>query len=143
MIAITAAAALGQGLSLYYERVKLRSLAGQWQMHYAPGDRLRLAARVAERFAVPGACNVRVRDLMFRTTGNQHQYLFTVEYGVGVVRGKRRRRRVAGFSEPVTRGGRAAHGCDLLVGTMEVCLLAQYEEVYKIVNEIAHPLKAV
>jgi hypothetical protein len=86
-------------------RGKLRSLAHQWQMHFAPGDRLRLALRVASQLPVPGAADVRVRDLIFRTENNQHQYLFTIDYTVGVVRGKVGRSRVAGFQEPVTRGG--------------------------------------
>ncbi len=75
-------------------------------MHFAPGDRLRLARRIAEQFPVIGAANISVRDLLFRTEESRHQYLFTVDYTVGVIRGKVGRSTVAGFSEPVSRGSR-------------------------------------
>ena len=75
-------------------------------MHFAPGDRLRLAQRIAEQFPVVGAASISVRDLLFRTDDSRHQYLFTVDYTVGVIRGKVGRSTVAGFSEPVTRGSR-------------------------------------
>ena len=75
-------------------------------MHFAPGDRLRLAQRIVGRFPVPGAANLSVRHLLYRTGEGRHQYLFTVDYTVGVIRGKAGRSRVAGFSEPVSRGRR-------------------------------------
>ncbi len=74
-------------------------------MHFAAGDRLRLARRIVSQFPVPGAANIGVRDLLFRTGDNQHHYVFTVDYTVGVIRGKIGKSRVAGFTEPVVAGG--------------------------------------
>ena len=87
-------------------RRRLRACAVRWNMHFAAGDRLRLARRIVGRFPVPGAASVSVRDLLYRTAGNRHEYIFTVDYTVGVIRGKVGRSCVAGFSEPVSRGGR-------------------------------------
>jgi hypothetical protein len=82
----------------------LRRLARQWNMHFSKSDRLRLAHRICHLVPTPGAANLRVRDLIFRTERNRHQYLFTIEYTVGIIRGKVGRRRVAGFDEPISRG---------------------------------------
>jgi hypothetical protein len=87
-------------------RKRLRAAARKWNMHFAPGDRLRLAKRIVGLFPVPGAANISVRDLLYRTEASKHHYLFTVDYTVGVIRGKVGRSRVAGFTEPVSRGGR-------------------------------------
>jgi hypothetical protein len=92
----------------FLRRKKLRAAARKWKMHYAPGDRLRLARRIVSQFPVPGAANISVRDLLFRTEDSRHQYLFTVDYTVGVIRGKVGRSRVAGFTEPVSRGNRTS-----------------------------------
>lgn len=111
-------------------RGRLRSLAHKWHMHFAPGDRLRLALRVAPLLPVPGAADVRVRDMIFRTENNQHQYVFTIDYTVGVVRGKVGRSRVAGFQEPVTRGGRLQpHPPVLLLAPQSLCLADAYSHV--------------
>jgi hypothetical protein len=91
-------------LRSYLQRKQLRNLARKWNMHFAPGDRLRLAQRAARHFPVPGAASIRVRNLIFRTEESRHQYLFTVDYTVGIIRGKVGRSSVAGFEEPVTRG---------------------------------------
>ena len=94
------------GLAQFRRRRKLRALAQKWNMHFAAGDRLRLARRIVGQFPVPGAANIGVRDLLFRTGDNQHHYIFTVDYTVGVIRGKVGRSGVAGFTEPVSRGGK-------------------------------------
>jgi hypothetical protein len=78
---------------------QLQTLARQWQMHYSRRDQLRLAARVADGFPVPGAANLRVTDLVYGLVGDSHRYIFTAEYTVGVLRAKRRVLRVASFSE--------------------------------------------
>jgi hypothetical protein len=106
LLAILLAAVLAGAFSRFHCRRKLRLCAHQWNMHFAPGDRLRLAQRIADRFPVIGAANISVRDLLFRTEDSRHHYLFTVDYTVGVIRGKVGRSTVAGFSEPVSRGGR-------------------------------------
>jgi hypothetical protein len=94
-------------LRSYLQRKHLRNLARKWNMHFAAGDRLRLAQRAARHFPVPGAASIRVRNLIFRTEESRHQYLFTIDYTVGIIRGKVGRSSVAGFEEPVTRGIRS------------------------------------
>src|SRR5947209_15588011 len=73
---------------------RLSRLAGQWGMHYAADDRFRLTPRVAERFSVPGASDFVVLDLIYAQERERYRYLFTVEYTAGVLRAKRRERRV-------------------------------------------------
>jgi len=90
-------------------RRRLLALAQQWNMHFAPGDRLRLSKRVTGSFPIPGAANIRVRDLFYRTEESLHQYLFTIDYTVGAIRGKVGRSCVAGFQEPVSRAGPSHH----------------------------------
>lgn len=111
-------------------RRMLRGLARQWQMHFARGDRLRLAARIVERLPVPGAANVRVRNLLYSTDGNVHKYLFTIEYGVGVVRAKTGRWRVGGFVEPVSRGQCPTRDCALHLAPQGLSLEKSYGEVH-------------
>jgi hypothetical protein len=106
LLAILFAAVVTGAMSRFRRRRKLRICARKWNMHFAPGDRLRLARRIAEQFPVIGAANISVRDLLFRTEESRHQYLFTVDYTVGIIRGKVGRSTVAGFSEPVSRGSR-------------------------------------
>ncbi len=77
-----------------------RRLAVAHDMHYSPGDPLRLTPRVAAALPVPGAAAVRVIDLLYRTDAAGHHYVFTAEYTVGVVNVKHRVRRAAAFDEP-------------------------------------------
>jgi hypothetical protein len=106
LLALLLAAVVFGAVSRFRCRRHLRICARKWNMHFAPGDRLRLAQRIADRFPIIGAANISVRDLFFRTEDSTHQYLFTVDYTVGVIRGKAGRSTVAGFSEPVSRGSR-------------------------------------
>ena len=57
---VTLAAAGGQWLFTRARRRRLRALAARWQMHYTPGDRFRLAPRVAARLPAAGAAAVTV-----------------------------------------------------------------------------------
>jgi hypothetical protein len=111
---------------------KLRVCAHGWHMHFAHGDRLRIARRIVHQFPVPGAALIRVRDLIFRTDETRHVYLFTVDFTVGVIRGKVGRSRVAGFSEPVARGHQAEpHPSALIVAPREMSGPAAYQYVMK------------
>ncbi len=118
-------------ISRYRCRRLLRSCARKWNMHFAPGDRLRLGRRIAGRFPVTGAANISVRDLLFRTNASRHEYLFTVDYTVGIIRGKSGRSCVAGFSEPVSRGSPAASAAPprLLIAPAELSGPEAYESV--------------
>jgi hypothetical protein len=71
-----------------------------------------------------------VRDLLFRTEAARHQYLFTVDYTIGVIRGKTGRSCVAGFSEPVSRGNRSNYlPPTLLIAPPNLTGSAAYEHV--------------
>src|ERR1700690_158040 len=80
-------------------RAVYRQLALEHRMHYSPGDPLRLTGRVAAQLPMPGAAGVRVIDLMYRTDEQNHYYVFTAEYSIGVVGPKHRIRRAAAFTE--------------------------------------------
>ena len=84
-----------------------RRLARSHEMHYSPGDPLRLTPRVAAALPVPGAAAVRVIDLLYRTDAAGHHYVFTAEYTVGVVNVKHRLRRAAALDEPRGASGPA------------------------------------
>lgn len=108
VLGLTLAAFLGHLLLRRRAARRLRCAAAEWQMHYADGDRFQITPRVVERFPVPGASDFAVFDLLYRQENDAYRYLFTVEFTVGVVRAKRRVRRVALLSEP--RDARAGEG---------------------------------
>jgi hypothetical protein len=103
--AITAAAAAAQGIKNALRRRQMCAVARQWGMQFVPDDRFRLAERIGDRLPVVGAADLRVEDLMYQTQGGRRRYLFTVEYGVGVVHGQTRRQNVMGFEELVSGAG--------------------------------------
>jgi len=84
-----------------------RELALTHGMHYSPSDPLRLTPRIAARLPIPGAAAVRVIDLLYRTDEQNHYYVFTAEYTIGVVGPKHRVRRAASFVEAKSVGGRS------------------------------------
>jgi hypothetical protein len=130
LLAILLVVVLAGGGSEFRCRRRLRACARRWNMHFAPGDRLRLARRIVGQFPVPGAASISVRDLLYRTADNRHQYLFTVDYTVGVIRGKVGRSQVAGFSEPVSRGGRGETAAPVLtLAPPELSGPAAYEHI--------------
>jgi hypothetical protein len=100
LIGLTAVARLTFILRRQRHRRALHALAKQWQMHYSPHDRFDLAARVAERFPIPGAAEMHVVDLIYGRQGDAYRYVFTAEYTIGVTHGKHRHRRVVTFREP-------------------------------------------
>ena len=81
----------------------LRRLAAEWRMNFTLADRLRLTAKVARHFPLPGAANLRVSNVIYGTDKDRHHYVFTAEYTLGLVRGKRRLARAGAFSEPRDR----------------------------------------
>lgn len=104
VIAITIAAAAWQYLMRYPHRTSLRRLARRWGMNFVAFDRFRIAQRLRESFPVPGAADLCVVDVMYGLDDDRHRYVFTVQYTVGVLRGKRRGRRVAAMLEPRETG---------------------------------------
>lgn len=107
---------------------RLRRAAAQWQMHYAEADRFQITPRVVERFPVPGASDFAVFDLIYRQEKDAYRYLFTVEFTVGVVRVKRRVRRVALLSEP--RDSRAGEAwSELTLAPEGLPVVEQYQSL--------------
>lgn len=104
LVAITIAAAAWQYLMRYPHRTSLRRLARRWGMNFVTFDRFRIAQRLGETFPVPGAADLCVVDVMYGLGDDRHRYVFTVQYTVGVLRGKRRARRVAAMLEPRETG---------------------------------------
>jgi len=127
MAALTGLAGAIELVSRRRRRRELRRLAAQWRMNYSPRDRLRVAARLAGRFPVAGAADVHVTDLIYGSEGDQYCYIFTAEYSVGVVRGKRRCVSIAGFTEHKSRQQPACGPVTL--APADLPLLDQYQRL--------------
>ncbi|HEX3356647.1 MAG TPA: hypothetical protein VHS31_06655 [Tepidisphaeraceae bacterium] len=103
---------------------KLTTLAREWRMHYAADDRFDLAARVAERLAMPGASDVSVVDLIYGMEQGRRRYIFSAHYTTGVVRWKRRAQCVASLSE--TAGDKWS---SIAFAKAELSLVEQYRSL--------------
>jgi hypothetical protein len=128
LVAMTCAAALVEKVSKSRRRSHLRELAVRWQMTYSPHDRLRVTPKITHHLPVPGAADLYVTDVIYGVQGGQYRYVFTVEYTIGVVRGKRRQVRVATFCESRNRD------CNEPVGSVvfapeDLSLVEQYEKL--------------
>jgi hypothetical protein len=100
LVGASAAAAIIDGYSGRRRRAELRALARRWQMHYSERDQLRLAARVAEQFPIPGIANLRISDIIYGRQNDVYRYVFTAQFTTGIIRTKHRPIRVASFVEP-------------------------------------------
>jgi hypothetical protein len=125
---VTALAGVAQGMSRRRREGQLRSLALQWRMNYSPRDQWRLTGKVARNFPVPGAAHIKLTDLIYLSGPQAYRYIFTAEYTVGVVLGKRRLMRVGSFEEPRDRetSGAAAR---VTLGAAELSILEQYRSL--------------
>ena len=150
LIAITALARLVYIVGRQRQRRAIHALARQWQMHFSAHDRFALSDRVAERFPVPGAAELRVIDLIYGREGaNAYRYLFTAEYTVGVTHGKHRHRRAVTFretrpSEPAPKPGEQRSGehrggewSPFVLGEPEQDIVEQYIELADQIEEEA------
>lgn len=126
VLSLTLAAAIAAWWLERRRRRQLRALAGQWSMHYAPGDRFQLAARVAGRLPAVGAAAVSIKDLIYGIEDQQYRYMFSAEYTVGTVRSQRRLRSVCTFAEPRDRQTEPADFA-ILVAPDTMGLIEQYE----------------
>jgi hypothetical protein len=141
LFALIALTALAAAASQYIRRrraTRVAALAARWQMHYAPDDRFHLGARVAHTLPVAGAADVVVKDLIYgddriespaTTAANPRlRYVFTIEYTLGVIRGKRRHVGVGTLTE--TRGGVIGEGYSpVTLAPSHLSLLKQYEHL--------------
>ena len=126
LVAATVVARVVDGVARRRRAVAYGLLAVAHDMHYSPGDPLRLTPRVAAALPVPGAAAVRVIDLLYRTDDAGHHYVFTAEYTVGVVNVKRRVRRAAAFDEP---RGTTVPPAAVRLGPEHLELAGQYESL--------------
>jgi hypothetical protein len=99
----TSVALLLEFVSRRRTRRTLRRLAAEWRMTYSQLDSLRLTPKVAGRFPIPGAANLRVSDVIYGIEHDRYRYVFLTEFTTGTVSAKRRELRVATFSEPRDR----------------------------------------
>jgi hypothetical protein len=104
MLALTVAASAWQFAQRHRTASLIRRLAIDSDVNYSETDRFQLTPRVVAGFPIPGASDVKLSDLLYRREGDRYRYVFTVEFTLGVVRTKRRLRRVATFCEPRDRG---------------------------------------
>lgn len=128
LVALSGVAAVIDGIARRRRRKALRALAGRWKMTYSPHDQLRVRAKVIGRLPVPGAADVHVSDVIYGGEGDLYRYVFTAEYTLGAVRGKRRHARAATFAEP--RGRKAADEPGAItLAPEEFPLIKQYEKL--------------
>jgi len=112
------------------ERRALEMLARDKNLHFACDDRFKIAPKVAELLPTPGAADVRVYDVMYGKDGARYHFVFTVEWTEGVVRWKRRVRRVASFSEEKENTTEQAR-MHLRLSGDEGKRLKQYQSLYE------------
>jgi len=130
LVGVTALAVLIELVSARKRRRVLRELATVWKMTYSPTDRLRLLARIEDKFPVPGAADLDVSDVIYGSLGERYLYVFTVRFTVGIIRGKRSLWRVATFSE--ARGRRAILGNQsdpIAMAEEHLSLMEQYKSL--------------
>jgi hypothetical protein len=129
-LGVTAAAMLASRVARVRRQRALASLAQRWRMHYSPHDVLRLSDRVAYRFPVAGAADVRVTDLVYGIEGDYHRYIFSTEFTIGVVRSKKRMARVVSFREPKGRTDPALWP-EMELADESLPLVEQYDSIHK------------
>jgi hypothetical protein len=127
LILLTLAAAALHRLSGARRCRELRRLARELGMQYVTVDRFGLKAKVAGQLPVAGATEARVSDVMYVTEGERRRYVFTCEFGVGVVFAQRRKRRVLGFEEGISGVGLSE--VQLRVAKEKGSLREQYREL--------------
>jgi hypothetical protein len=128
VIALTAVAAVIDFIRRRRMHGVLRQLAVERHLHYSPHDQLRLTARVADNFPVPGAAHVRVVNLLYGSEGGQYRYVFTTEYSTGAVRSKKRHNCAVTFREPRERQQRR-NKIELRMANPDLSLIEQYREL--------------
>jgi hypothetical protein len=134
MLGLTLATFVGHVLSRRRATRRLRLAAIEWRMHYAEEDRFQITPRVAERFPVPGASDFAIFDLLYRQDKENYRYLFTVEYTQGVVRAKRRVRRVGLLSEPRDSYGAEAWSA-LTLAREDLPVIEQYRSLRGVLGD--------
>jgi hypothetical protein len=131
LVAITVIAVLIEAHLRRLRRRALQRVAKKWGMTYSPRDRLRLTNKIIGRLPIPGAADVHVSDLIYGGEGERYRYVFTAEYTLGLIRGKRREVRVGTFGEPRGRvGGEPAES--VIFAPEDLSIIEQYEHFQSI-----------
>src|SRR5688572_19497852 len=150
LIGLTAVAAALSEMSRRRRSTAVAAVAADWQMRYLPEDRFNLAPRVAAALPIPGAADVVVRDLIYGedcpagqlsspgTPAPGLRYFFTVEYTVGVVRGKSRLVGVGTLTE--SRTGTVGEGYSRV--TLAPPALGVIDQYQHLKNSLAPPASA-
>src|SRR5215210_6433679 len=128
-VGATALALLLEFIGRRRTRRTLRRLAAEWRMTYSQLDSLRLTPKVAGRFPIPGAANLRVSDVIYGIEHDRYRYVFLTEFTTGTVSAKRRELRVATFSEPRDRQQRTQVTAPVVLAPKAGDLLAQYRHL--------------
>lgn len=128
IVAITFIAAVINLLLRRARRCQFAALAARWGMNYTPRDQFRLTPRAAQKFPVPGAANLHIIDLIYGMQGEHYRYVFTVQYTIGVVGGKRRVSRAACLTDPREKGADRTN-LPVTLAPGHLRLLEQYERL--------------
>ena len=134
LVMVTVLSWLARRLAQDRNVAELIDLARQWNMHYSKGDRFRLADRVAQLLPIAGAADVRVEHLIYGNDAQGYRYVMTADFTEGVVRSKRRVRRVVALKER-RYTGRASGWSELLVAPHELPLVEQYKHLHELQAE--------
>ena len=143
LLALVGLTALAAGVSELARRRRssaVAAVAARWQMRYLADDRFELAPRVAQGLPVAGAADVTLRDLIYGEDAGAEvasfvgapatcmRYFFTVEYTLGVVRGKRRHLAVGTMREE--RCGAVGEGySEVSLAPSGLSVVEQYEHL--------------
>ena len=128
-VGATAVALVLEFVSRRRTRRVLRRLAGEWGMTYSRTDSLRLTPKVAGRFPIPGAANLRVTDVIYGIEHDRYRYVFLAEFTTGTVSAKRRQIRVATFSEPRDRQQRTRLAAPVVLAPPSGKVVDQYRHL--------------
>ena len=79
---------------------RLARFAADRHVRYSGVDRFNLGLRIQPCLPHPGAAEVVVSDVMYRTDQDNHAYVFTATYVTGTTSGHARHRIIAAVSEP-------------------------------------------
>jgi len=129
MIAISLIALTASRFSRRDRQKQIQELARQWGMQYSPRDVFNLAPLIASHLPVPGAADVRVRDMIYSTDSSGHRYIFCAEYTAGVVRSKTRRSCVVSLLE--RRGGGDVAWGSFQLAAENLPLAEQYRSLHE------------
>lgn len=91
---------------------QIAELARRSNWTYSRTDRFGLAGRVATTLDVPGAADLHVEHVCYRSWPCGTWFVFTLSYVVGVIRSRRRVERVVGWLESSGQCGAVARGED-------------------------------